>query len=334
VNGPTTRPAHRPVQRLLDRSLLFVTGKGGTGKTTVAAAAALLAVGEGKRVLLVEMDAKGSLADALDTAPLSFEPRRVELAGQARSGGGELHLMSMNTEDSLREYLRVIAKVPLVGRIGPLARTFDFVADAAPGVKEILAVGKVCHEVRQRAYDLVIVDSEASGHVVAQLDAPRAIRGLVQVGPIRDQTEWMLEILGDQQRTGLLVVTTPEEMPVTETVELVGRVRSSTDVLVAGVVANRVLPRWFAGPDAEVFAALAAVELPQPPVVPRGLEVVVAAAAGVEARRIAGAEQLGHLRDALPGLPVTVVPELYPRAGGRRVTSLVAEHLADEWESA
>ncbi|MEY2755495.1 MAG: hypothetical protein RJB65_1853 [Actinomycetota bacterium] len=325
MNGPATRP--------LDRSLLFVTGKGGTGKTTIAAAAALLAAGEGRRVLLVEMDAKGSLSEALDTAPLEFAPRQVDLPPAFRSAGGELHVMSMNTEDSLREYLRVIAKVPLVGRIGPLARTFDFVADAAPGVKEILAVGKVCHEVRQRAYDLVIVDSEASGHVVAQLDAPRAIRGLVQVGPIREQTEWMLEILGDQQRTGLLVVTTPEEMPVTESIELVGRVRSATDVLVAGVVANRVLPRWFAGADADVFAALAATHLPAPPAVPRGLEAVVAAAAGVEARRVSGAEQLDHLRAALPGLPVTVVPELYPRAGGRRVAALVAEHLADEWEA-
>lgn len=319
--------------RPLDRSLLFVTGKGGTGKTTIAAATALSAAAEGRRVLLVEMDAKGSLAEAFDTAPLTFEPRRVDLPS-LRASGGEVHLMAMNTEDSLREYLRVIAKVPLVGRIGPLARTFDFVADAAPGVKEILAVGKVCHEVRLGTYDLVVVDSEASGHVVAQLDAPRAIRGLVQVGPIRDQTEWMLEILGDQRRTGLLGVATPEEMPVTEAVELVGRVRSTTDVVVAGVVVNRVLPRWFTGPDADVFAALAAAHLPDPPAVPRGLTTIIDAAAGVEARRVSGSEQFVRLRDALPELPVTVVPELFPRAGGRRVATLVAEHLADEWGAA
>ena len=316
-------------RRPFDRSLLFVTGKGGTGKSTTAAAIALLAAGEGRRVLLVEMDAKGSLADVLDSGPLAFEPRRVELAPAARRSGGELHVMAMNTEDALREYLRVIARVPLVGRLGPLARTFDFVADAAPGVKEILAMGKVCFEVRERAYDLVVVDSEASGHVVAQLDAPRAIRGLVQVGPIRDQTEWMLAILDDPVRTGLLVVTTPEEMPVTETVALVGRVRAETGVEVVGVVANRVLPRWFAGLDARVFDALVS----SPPAAPEraGLSTVLAAAAAVDARRVAGAEQLGVLAGELGDLDVTVVPEVFTRAAGRRVVTLVAEHLADEW---
>ena len=112
--------------------------------------------------------------------------------------------MAMNTEDSLREYLRLFVRIPLVGRIGPLARTFDFVADAAPGVKEILAVGKLCYEVRERHYDLVVVDAEASGHIVAQIGAPRAISELVQVGLVRDQTDWMLDILDDPARTGLV----------------------------------------------------------------------------------------------------------------------------------
>ena len=128
--------------------------------------------------------------------------------------------MAMNTEDSLREYLRLFVKVPLVGRIGPLARTFDFVADAAPGVKEILAVGKLAYEARERHYDLVVVDAEASGHIVAQIAAPRVISELVQVGMVRDQTRWMTDILEDPARTGLVIVTTPEEMPVTETIDL------------------------------------------------------------------------------------------------------------------
>ena len=131
--------------------------------------------------------------------------------------------MTMNTEDSLREYLRLFVKIPLLGRIGPLAKTFDFVADAAPGVKEILAVGKLCYEVRERNYDLVIVDAEASGHIVSQIGAPRVIRDLVQVGLVRDQTQWMLDILDDPSRTGVAIVTTPEEMPVTETIDLLAR---------------------------------------------------------------------------------------------------------------
>ena len=109
------------------------------------------------------MDAKGALAAAFDVAPLGFAPDR----GVARVCSA----MAMNTEDSLREYLRLFVRIPLVARIGPLARTFDFVADAAPGVKEILAVGKLCYEVREQHYDLVVVDAEASGHIVAQIGA-------------------------------------------------------------------------------------------------------------------------------------------------------------------
>ena len=130
----------------------------------------------------------------------------------------------MNTEDSLREYLRLFVKVPLVGRIGPLARTFDFVADAAPGVKEILAVGKLAYEVRERHYDLVVVDAEASGHIVAQIAAPagdqRARAGRAWSATRR---AWMTDILEDPAMTGLVIVTTPEEMPVTETIDLIGR---------------------------------------------------------------------------------------------------------------
>src|SRR3954447_15636040 len=200
---------------LLDRQLLFVTGKGGVGKTTIAAALAELAVQQGKRTLVCEMDAKGALANAFDVGGLEFEPTEVR---------PDLFAMAMNTEDSLREYLRLFVRIPFVGRIGPLARTFDFVADAAPGVKEILAIGKLCYEVRERNYDLVVVDAEATGHIVGQIGAPRVISELVQVGLVKDQTAWMLDILEDPQRTGLVTVTTPEEMPVNETIDLLAQV--------------------------------------------------------------------------------------------------------------
>ena len=107
--------------------------------------------------------------------------------------------MAMDTEDSLREYLPLRAP-PVAGEVGPLARTFDFVADAAPGVKEILTVGKVCYEVREQHYDLVVVDAAASGHIAGQLSAPWTINDLVQVGLVRDQTRWMTDILADPRR--------------------------------------------------------------------------------------------------------------------------------------
>src|SRR3954447_10163044 len=204
---------------LLERKLLFVTGKGGVGKTTIAAGLALLAAQHGQRTLVGEVDAKGNLADFYEVADTAFEPREV---------APNLFAMSMHTEESLKEYLRLQLKIPVLARIGPLARTFDFVAQAAPGVKEVLTVGKFLWEVRERHYDLVVVDAAATGHVVAQLAAPSHIAELVKVGMVRDQTGWILDILGDPTRTGAVVVASPEEMPVNETIELSARIADET----------------------------------------------------------------------------------------------------------
>ncbi len=308
---------------LLGRQLLFVTGKGGVGKTTVAAAIGQLAAGRGKRTLVCEMDAKGALAAAFDTSPLGFAPRLIDT---------NLSAMAMNTEDSLREYLRLFVRLPFVGRIGPLAHTFDFVANAAPGVKEILGLGKLCHEVRERHYDLVVVDAEASGHIVGQIAAPRVISNLVHVGMVRDQTRWMLEILEDPARTAVVAVTTPEEMPVNETIELIGRVRQQSAVAIAGIVANRVLPALFSQREAGVFADLDgdAVTGVLVDAIGPAVTTVLSAARLTEARRQVGAGHLARLRDELRDLPVVNVPELFTRASGRRVVTLVADALADE----
>lgn len=193
------------------------------------------------------MDEKGAVANALRTEPLAFEPREVEPS---------LFAMGMTTEDSLREYIRLFVRNPLVSTMGPLAKILDFVANAAPGVKEILAIGKVCWEVREQHYDLVVVDAEATGHVVAQIEAPTILSGLVQVGVIREQSAWMRDILHDVDRTGVVVVATPEEMPVGETIELLERLRTSSKVDVAAVIANRVPSMPFRESDLEIVAAL------------------------------------------------------------------------------
>lgn len=270
------------------------------------------------------MDAKGSLAASFDRRPFEFEP--VEVAPH-------LHGMAMNTEDSLREYLRLFVRLPLVARIGPLARTFDFVADAAPGVKEVLAVGKLCYEVRERHYDLVVVDAEASGHIVGQITAPRAIADLVHVGLIREQTQWMLDLLEDPAVTGVVVVTTPEEMPVTETVELLERLQSQTRVDVAAIVANRVLPELFGRRDEEAFDRLCRPEAREvlrsvagPPV-----DTVLDAARLLVARRRVATEHLERLRAAVPeGLAMLFVPELFTRTTGPRAVQQVVEALGAE----
>ena len=311
----------------LDRRLLFFTGKGGVGKSTVTAAAALLAAEQGRRVLLVEVDAKGNLTSLFEHPPVGFDPVEIYPGVSA---------MQMRTEAALREYLRLNLRVPVLGRLGPLATVLEFVATAAPGVKEILTVGKVCWEVREslqgRAdWDLVVVDAAATGHVLAQLDSPRAIQELVQVGPVREQTDWMADLLADPAVTALHVVTAPEEMPVNETVELVRRARGELDVPLGSVVVNRVLPEPFTRADEPVFDAL----LNGPPRDVLDAELGGGAGAVLEATRLAvslrrtRAVHLTRLRDEVD-LPLVYLPYLFVRDHGLRVTRMLAEHLAEE----
>jgi anion-transporting ArsA/GET3 family ATPase len=314
------------MRSLLDRRLLFVTGKGGVGKTTVAAALGLLGARQGKRTLVCEVDAKGTLAGAYECGPLAFAPRLVSPS---------LWAMAMNTEDSLREYLALQLRIPLLARIGPLARTLDFVASAAPGVREILTVGKLCYEVREDHYDLVVVDAVATGHIVGQLSAPQAINDMVQVGVVREQTRWMLDILDDPDRTGLLIVTSPEEMPVSETIELAGRLHDHTKVDLAAVVVNRVLPELFGRDEEAVFDRLRrprAVAALMREIGSGAGPVLDAAELAVTLRRTR-AVHLGELRRALPPeLPLVYVPELFARTPGMRVTAQMADRLAEEVE--
>jgi len=312
---------------LLDRRLLFFTGKGGVGKSTVTAATALLAAERGKRVLLVEVDAKDNLTTLFEHAPVGFEPKQIH---------PNVFVMQMNTEASLREYLKVNVKVPVIGRIGPLARAFDFVANAAPGVKEILTVGKVCWELREslagRAdWDLIVVDAAATGHVIGQLDAPRAIQELVHVGPVRQQTDWMVELLSDPALTALNVVTAPEEMPVNETIELVARAREQLDVPLGVVIVNRVLPELFTHADEEIFDALrssAATEMLTARA-GNGIPAVLDGARLAVSLRRTRSPYLSELRDTVE-LPLLLLPYLFVRDHGLRVTRMVAEALGQE----
>ena len=309
---------------LLDRKLLFVTGKGGVGKTTIAAALGTLAADHGKRTLVCEVDAKGNLSDFFEAGRTGFDPTPIS---------ENLFAMSMNTEESLKEYLRLQLKIPVIARIGPLARTFDFVATAAPGVKEILTVGKLAWEVREQHYDLVVVDASASGHIVGQLAAPDAINELVQVGLVRDQTGWMLDILGDPAQTGAVIVAAPEEMPVQETIELAGRLREETVVELAAVIVNRVLPELFNAGEEALFEQMRADEALVAALAEAGggpVEPILDAAELAVSLRRSRAVHLQKLRTELAGTEMLYVPYLFQRSHGVRATNRIAGHLGEE----
>jgi anion-transporting ArsA/GET3 family ATPase len=179
----------------------------------------------------------------------------------------------------------------------------------------------------------VVVDAPASGHVIGQLAAPQAINDLVKVGLIRGQTDWMLEILSDPKQTGLVAVTTPEEMPVNETLELTARIKEETTVRMSAVVVNQVLPELFGQREEEIFEQLRV----------RKTEKVLSERAGgsvatiLEAARLAvtmrrtRAGHLEHLQAGLPeGLPVLLLPFLFTRTHGLRTTRQMAQALGEE----
>jgi anion-transporting ArsA/GET3 family ATPase len=312
-----------PPTGLLDRRLLFVTGKGGVGKTVVASALGALGAAAGKRTLVCEMEPRGDLSAAFDCGVTRYEPKVVQPG---------LSVMTMNTEAALREYLKMTLHIPAIGRLGPLADAFDFVAAAAPGVREILTVGKLFYEVRRDRYDLVVVDAAATGHIVGHLGTPVALGELVKRGLVAEQARSIAALLDDPEMTGIVVVTTPEEMPVHEAIELVDRLGSETGTHVAAIVANRVLPELFARNELEVFDTLLERTSSHGPAA--DASAVADVLGGVELivrRRRASARHLDTLRSSVPPeLPLLYLPLLFGRVHGPRAVALIARALGEE----
>ena len=227
--------------------LHVVTGKGGTGKTTVAAALALALAAGGKRVLLTEVEGRQQIAQLFDTPPLPYEERRIAVA----PGGGEVYALAIDPEQALLDYLHMFYKLSPTGipartlrRIGAI----DFATTIAPGLRDVLLTGKVKEAVvRQskngqnkdgRTYDAVVLDAPPTGRIARFLNISHEIGGLAKVGPLKNQSDGVMAVLRSPQ-TAVHLVTLLEEMPVQETVDGVAELER-IDLPVGGVVVNMV----------------------------------------------------------------------------------------------
>ena len=227
---PTPRPPLRP---LFDRRLLIVTGKGGTGKTTVAAALACRAAGSGRRVLLVETGRDDQAPAIIGPAPAEARPECLRI----------------EPFEALSEYLGLQIGVPAVARRVLANEGFQQLLEAAPGWRELITLGKIWHLEQSEAprvrgadarptWDLIIVDAPATGHGLTFLDVPRIAQAAVRAGPLRRHAGWVEELVRDEARTLLLPVALGEELPVRETLELVARLRESQGVPIDRIVLN------------------------------------------------------------------------------------------------
>jgi len=252
-----------PLGALLSRRLLFVTGKGGTGKSTVAAALAQVAASRGIDTVLAEAGERGGLAELAASDPISAEasdgrePVRV---------APHLFFLRIQPEIALAEYLEL--ELGLRAPVAFVMRSSGFkrLLGAAPGWRELITLGKLWHLVtrdakRRRRFRLVVVDAPATGHGLSFLSVPKVVVGTVRLGPLRRHTEAVQALLTDPERTLVIPVTLPEELPVRETLELMESVRA-LGVATGPVVANAVEPIPVLSDPARVLDALARIPKP------------------------------------------------------------------------
>jgi anion-transporting ArsA/GET3 family ATPase len=299
---------------------VIVTGKGGVGKSTVALALALAAARRGKRTILCEVSAQEHLSRVFHRAEVGFH--EVEMAEN-------LWAISIDPDESLREYVLLQLKVKAMRDLLFKSRIFTYLAAATPGLKELVTIGKIWElaledrKVKQgRNYDLVIVDAPATGHGVGFLQTPRTFANVARVGPIRQQAEILDKFIRNRKRTGMAVVTLPEEMPVNETAKLERDLASEVGVQVSRIFCNGLYPERFPEEEAGALIELAAER--------EGAVRVACRAAASESRRArAEREQLARLEE-LTEAPVTTLPFLFEPELGVEEIGVLADEVADE----
>jgi len=316
--GPVTdadAETAEPLPAPLDRGLVFVTGKGGVGKTTVAAALGVLAARRGRRTIVAELARRDDVGRVLGSAGGEVGASDGSVFAEIEIADG-LHVISIDPELAMEEYL--LDQLPVRSLAGLLAssRTFGYLAAATPGLSELLAMGKVWELAQptrrtpgSQPYDVVIVDAPATGHGVALLQAPSTFAAAASVGPIARQARTIAAMIDDPSRSAIIAVTNPSEAAVTETLEL-------ADLLAAGlgrgldrVIVNGLAPRRFSTAD-DVLLAAAGLDRHE-----RSAAVAMRIARHEHRRSVGQQRQLARLRRHVTPSPVTL-PQLFVATPG------------------
>ncbi|MSO42361.1 MAG: hypothetical protein EXQ70_10795 [Solirubrobacterales bacterium] len=228
---------------LLDKKMIVVTGKGGVGKSTVSIALGMAAAARGKRAIVCEVASQENASRVFRRAEVGFN--EVEISPNLWS-------ISIDPDESMREYVLLQLKVKAMRDLLFRSRIFTYLAAATPGLKELVTIGKIWElaqpdrKVKKgREYDLVIVDAPATGHGIGFLQTPRTFAGIARMGPIHSQAQELDRFITDHERTGVAIVSIPEEMPVNESATLEQALRDEVGVSVDRVYMNAMYPERF-----------------------------------------------------------------------------------------
>jgi anion-transporting ArsA/GET3 family ATPase len=234
--------------------LHVVTGKGGTGKTTVAAALALALAHGGRKVLLVESEGRQGIARLFDLPPLPYEERKIAIgpgeADDGRDHGGEVYALAIDPEGALLDYLQMFYSMRSAGIALTRLGMVDFATTIAPGLSDVLVTGKATEAARRKRpgasgggylYDAVVMDAPPTGRIGRFLNVSAEVSGLAKVGPIRTHADTVANVIKSPQ-TAVHFVSTLEEMPVQETLDGVAELRTIPGMQVGGIVINMARP--------------------------------------------------------------------------------------------
>lgn len=238
--------------RLTKARLHFVTGKGGTGKSTIAAALALALAAGGRKVLLVEVEGRQGIAQLFDVPPLPYQEVKIATA----DGGGQVNALAIDTEAAFLEYLDMFYNLGIAGRAMHRIGAVEFATTIAPGLRDVLLTGKIKEIVvradkpaqsGQMVYDAIVVDAPPTGRISRFLDVTKAVSELAKGGPVHSQAEGVVKIL-HSDLTAIHLVTLLEALPVQETTEAIGELRE-LDLPIGSVIVNRNIPSYLPADD-------------------------------------------------------------------------------------